>query len=102
MMRLTVTDQAIQWFKDEVLVEKGSFIRFYVKIYGSSPIREGYALAFDVHGESIDGTVGEKAEQEGITFYIKEDDLWFFDGHDLLVDYDEKTKEVAYHYPTRN
>lgn len=98
-MKLDVTDQAIQWFKEEVLVEEGSAVRFYVKIYGTSPIREGYALAFEVHNEAIDGPVGEKFEQSGLTFYVKEDDLWFFEGHDLVVDYDQKMEEVAYRYP---
>ncbi|MGM0523195.1 MAG: HesB/YadR/YfhF family protein [Bacillota bacterium] len=98
-MKLEVTDKAIQWFKEEVLVEEGSAIRFYVKIYGTSPIREGYALAFEVHDEAIEGPVGEKIEQSGLTFYVKEDDLWFFEGHNLVVDYDEKMEEVAYRYP---
>lgn len=98
-MKLEVTDQAIKWFKEEVLVEEGSSIRFYVKIYGTSPIREGYALAFDVHKETIDGAIGEKVDKDGLSFYIKEDDLWFFEGHDLIVDYDLDLDEVAYHYP---
>lgn len=45
-MKLTVTDNALNWFKEEVELESGNKVRFIVQIYGDSKIREGYSLAF--------------------------------------------------------
>ncbi|MEK3936330.1 hypothetical protein MKY41_13445 [Sporosarcina sp. FSL W7-1349] len=37
-------------------------------------------------------------KNSGILLFIEENDLWFFDGHDLHVDYDEKLDELSYTY----
>lgn len=95
-MKIDVSKEAIQWFKEEVGLEDGSAIRFYSQIYGTSPIQEGYALAF-----TIDNSLRDVAVQtvlDDITFYIEEADLWFFNGHDLSVEYNEVNDELEYKY----
>ena len=37
-------------------------------------------------------------EKDGIEFYVEEQDVWFFDGYDLKVAYDEDKEEVKYEY----
>lgn len=37
-------------------------------------------------------------EIDGISFYVESRDEWFFDGHDLHVDYDEKEDELKFDY----
>ena len=97
-VKILISDQALEWFKREVQVEAGQSIRFYTKIYGTSPIREGYALGFTVDTD-LENAV--ETTKEGITFYVEERDLWFFEGYDLLVGYDEKLDEVAYEYSAK-
>lgn len=94
-MQIKVTEQAVKWFIDEVGVESGEQIRFYPQIYGSSPINESFALAF-----SKDTPISQAVSTEikGILFYVEETDLWFFDGHDLIVEYDEQKDSVEYKY----
>ncbi len=45
-MKIEVSEKALRWFKEEVGLEKGKKVRFYTKIYGTSPVQEGYSLAF--------------------------------------------------------
>ncbi len=33
-----------------------------------------------------------------LNFFVEEEDVWFFDGHDLYVDYDEKEDELLFDY----
>src|SRR4051794_14127958 len=95
-MEITVSKAAISWFKDEVELKNGDKVRFYAKIYGSSPVQENFALAFTVDNEPIDMSV--KTEVEGLTFFIEGMDLWFFNGHDLHVDYIAEKDELEFSY----
>ncbi|MCM3725328.1 HesB/YadR/YfhF family protein [Neobacillus cucumis] len=95
-MEIGLSTAAIQWFKEEVELKKGDNVRFYVKIYGSSPVQEGFSLAFTVDNEPID--MGVKTEKEGLTFFIESSDLWFFNGHDLFVDYNKQVDELEFSY----
>lgn len=97
-MVITITEQAIKWFKEEMDLKSGDQIRFYTKFYGSSPVQEMYSLGF-TKDEPIDMITS--TSHDGITFYVEESDLWFFDGHDLQVDYNEKNDEIEYQY-TKN
>ncbi|MEH7417222.1 HesB/YadR/YfhF family protein [Neobacillus drentensis] len=95
-MEIGLSNEAIQWFRDEVELKSGDKVRFYVKIYGNSPVQEGFSLAFTVDNEPID--IGVKTEIEGLTFYIEGSDLWFFNGHDLFVDYNKQWDELEFSY----
>ncbi|MFJ7727145.1 HesB/YadR/YfhF family protein [Neobacillus sp. NPDC097160] len=95
-MEIVISNAALKWFQDEVELKKGNKVRFYTQIYGSSPIQENFALGFTVDNEPVDMSV--KTEKEGITFFIEGTDLWFFNGHDLHVDYNEKKDELEFSY----
>ncbi|MEQ6390446.1 HesB/YadR/YfhF family protein [Bacillaceae bacterium S4-13-58] len=95
-MKIEISEKALDWFKEEVGLEQGDKIHFYTQIYGTSPVREGYALAFTVDNDSRDA--GVSTTKDGITFFINETDIWFFDGHDLYVEYNEAKDEVEYKY----
>jgi len=95
-MEIVVSNSAINWFKDEVDLKNGDKVKFYAKIYGSSPVQENFSLGFTVDNDPIDMMV--KTETEGLTFYVEGTDLWFFNGHDLHVDYNEKKDELEYSY----
>jgi len=95
-MKIDLSNTAIQWFKEEVDLKNGDKVRFYVKIYGSSPVQEGFSLAFTVDNEPID--IAVKTEKEGLTFFIEGADLWFFNGHDLHVDYNKEIDELEFSY----
>jgi uncharacterized protein YneR len=95
-MEIIISNSAVQWFKDEVGLKKGNKVKFYAQIYGKSAVQENFAIGFSVDNEPIDMIV--KTETEGLVFYIEGTDLWFFNGHDLHVDYNEKKDELDFNY----
>ncbi|PRO66284.1 HesB/YadR/YfhF family protein [Alkalicoccus urumqiensis] len=95
-MKLTITEEAASWFKDQVELDEGDTIKFYAKYGGSSPIQSGFSLAFTPF-ETPDNP-GVKTETSGITFFVEETDMWYFDGHDLTIRYNEDKEEIDYDY----
>jgi len=95
-MEIKMSDTALNWFKEEVGLKAGDKIKFYTKIYGSSPVQENFSLGFTVDNEPLD--IGVQTEKDGITFYVESADLWYFNGHDLHVEYNAKIDEVEYQY----
>ncbi|QGH35843.1 HesB/YadR/YfhF family protein [Gracilibacillus salitolerans] len=95
-MEIKVSDQALQWFKDDVEISDGDTIKFQAKYGGYSPIHEGFSLAFALN-EPLEDTI-TITEKNGITFFIDATDAWYFEGYNLIVKYDEELDEVAYDY----
>ncbi|MHC0037763.1 HesB/YadR/YfhF family protein [Pseudoneobacillus sp. C159] len=95
-MKLTISDSALKWFKQIIGVQKGGNIRFYAKLYGSSPVQESYSLGFSKDEDPID--IAVRYEADGILFFIEESDVWYFNGHDLHVEYHEQEDELEYQY----
>ncbi|ENH96862.1 HesB/YadR/YfhF family protein [Gracilibacillus halophilus YIM-C55.5] len=95
-MDIQISDEALQWFKNEVDLEEGSTVKFQAKYGGYSPIHEGFSLAFQINEPQED--VIASTEKEGITFFIDTTDAWYFEGYRLHVKYDEELDEVAYEY----
>lgn len=94
-MNITLTDEALQWFKQEMEVESGDTIRFYARYGGSSPFHEGFSLGM-TREEPIE--IGVKTVIDDVIYYIDEKDLWFFNDHDLYVDVDATNDELKYEY----
>ncbi|PAK87317.1 HesB/YadR/YfhF family protein [Lentilactobacillus parakefiri] len=97
-MKIDVTDSASKWFQSKMGLSQGNGVRFYGKVYGKTPVHEGFSLALtrdDQPGETY-----TKTEKDGITYFVDEDDRWFFVGFDLKVDFNpEKDPEnVVYTY----
>jgi uncharacterized protein YneR len=95
MMNITVTDQAAQWFKEEMDLQEGDSIRFFARYGGSGPLHEGFSLGMNKE-EPVDPAV--TLEKDGCLYFIEERDAWYFQGHSLLVDYDEKSDGPVYRY----
>lgn len=83
------------WYKEELALSAGACIRFFVRYGGHSSIQSGFSL-----GISKDHPVHPivSIEQDGLTFFIEESDLWFFDGHDLIIQFNEKLGEPEFLY----
>ena len=47
-MQLTIDKKAQAWFEEEMGVSKERGVRFLGKVYGCSPIHEGFSLAVEV------------------------------------------------------
>lgn len=94
-MNITLTDEAKKWFKEEMQVQSGGSVRFYVRYGGSSPLHDGFSLGV-TKDEPIEPVV--TATYDDVTYFVEEKDVWYFDSHHLKVAFDEKLKEPAYEY----
>lgn len=94
-MKIVISNQALKWFQGEIGMKKGDKVKFYTQFYGSSSVQQSYSLAFS-KDDPINITTS--TELEGILFYVEETDLWYFDGHDLHVEYNEQDDELEFKY----
>lgn len=94
-MKIHISKDALNWFKNEMLVEEGEYVRFYVRYGGSSPLHDSFSLGVNKE-EPIDA--GNEIELDNRTFFVEERDIWYFDGHDLFVEYDKEREEPIYEY----
>lgn len=94
-MKLNVTEQAAQWYKDEMMLEGNEHLRFFVRYGGCSNVQKGFSLGINKDQPS---NIGVKAEVNGLTFFVEEEDLWYFDGHDLKVVFNEEASEPEFIY----
>lgn len=80
-MKLTVQNDAAQWYKQQLELQDGDYVRFFAQVYGAS-IHPNFSLGIKKeppHHMAIHTSV------EGITFYFEEADAWFLDEHTLTV-----------------
>lgn len=94
-MKLIITDKALQHFKENWDLQTGAEVGFMGRYGGCSPVQQGFSLGITLQAP-LSPIVIE--EIDGIKFYINEKDEWYFDGHDLEVDFDLDKQELVYHY----
>jgi len=94
-MKIVISDEALAWFKEEMDVTAGDYIRFYARYGGSSPFHEAFSLGMN---REKPHDIGVETVMDDIHFYIEKDDEWFFNGYDLYVSFDPKTEELKYSY----
>ena len=84
-MKIVLSDEALNWFKEEMEVVSGDRIRFFARYGGASPLHEGFSLG--VRMEEPD-EIAVETEHEGVRYYIERRDEWYFVEHDLHVNVD--------------
>ncbi|MCM3593764.1 HesB/YadR/YfhF family protein [Brevibacillus borstelensis] len=94
-MKLTVTQSALAWFEEECGFQSGDYVRFFARYGGSSTIQDSFSMGFT---KEEPDNIGLSTEVNGITFYIVEDEVWYLDGKDMLVDYRKDRDEIVYLY----
>lgn len=94
-MEILLSNEAMDWFRNEMEVEDGDYIRFYARYGGSSPFHEGFSLGMN---REIPHEMGVHVIVEGVHFYIEKADAWFFNEHHLIVQVDKNLDELSYSY----
>lgn len=95
LMKITIEDKAVSWYINELQLQKGDKVHFFVRYGGCSNVQKGFSLGV-VKQEPEE--IGSSVESQGITFYVENRDLWYFDDHDLDVVLDEEADEPVFHY----
>lgn len=98
-MQIVISEDAFDWFLTEMEVEAGDKVRFFVRYGGSGKLQPGFSLGV-TKDQPAEAAVS--IEQDAVTYYIEETDLWYFDGNDLLVSVNEDLKELNYDYQKDN
>lgn len=89
-MKIELTDQAVQWFKDEFdLPEDNQVLHFFVRYGGEFQLKQGFSPAFNVE-------VAYEEEYNGLTIVISEKDLWYFEDDHIVVDTVDHEDEISY------
>ncbi|MFB1051059.1 HesB/YadR/YfhF family protein [Paraliobacillus sp. JSM ZJ581] len=87
-MAFTVTEEAAAWYINEMSLDSGDYVHFFVKLYGGIPTAHpNYFLGVSV---GKDGEIGTSDIVKGITFYFTQQDKWFLEDFDLKVDMGEE------------
>lgn len=94
-MNLTVSEEVAQWYKDELDIEDGTHIRFYVRYGGVGGIVPGFSLGVNTDSPQL---IYTSTHVNNIEFYIEQSDAWYFENKDLTVTLDNKTLEPKFSY----
>jgi uncharacterized protein YneR len=92
-MKIHISNDAANWYKNEMHLKSGDCIRFFARYGGHSTIQQGYSLGIAVENPH---DIAVKEEKCGITYYIEDKDLWYFDEQDLYVDYNATLNEPEF------
>ncbi|MDQ0220478.1 hypothetical protein ELQ35_14015 [Peribacillus cavernae] len=95
-MNLVISDEAANWYKDEIGLKNGDKVRFFARYGGSSKVQSGFSLGVSIENETRN--IGVETNKQGIIFYIEEEDFWYFDGHDLSVEFNSTADEPEFEY----
>ncbi|MFO1444970.1 HesB/YadR/YfhF family protein [Bacillus sp. Bva_UNVM-123] len=95
-MKIHISDEAAEWYMEEMDLHEGDFLRFFVRYGGHSTVQQGFSLGLSIEEPTH---IGVETIKNGITYYIEEKDLWYFDGHDFHIAFNEKFHEPEYQFP---
>lgn len=95
-MKIVISQEAMQWFKEEMEAQPGESIRFYARYGGSSTLHEGFSLGVT---KELPTNAAIEHTLEDIHFFIEDKDVWYFDRHDLSVSIHSTSGEIEYTYP---
>ena len=94
-MSLKVSKQAASWYKNEMDLEQGDFVQFYVQLYGGIPtVHPNYSLGVTI-GKT--GNIAIKDVVKGITFYFNDDDSWFLEEFNMKVVLENEELSFVFH-----
>ena len=94
-MDISISSEAVNWYKDALELEKDAYVRFFVRYGGVGGQLPGFSLGVSVE-EPFEQHV--LVTKENIHFYIEEADVWYFEEKDLHIGYDEKMEEPSITY----
>lgn len=91
-MNLSVSESAREWYERELRPAENDFIRFFVQYGGHSAVQKGFSLGIRIDTPLNPGLI---TKSKNLTFFVEDDDIWYFDNHDLeitLNEFDEYPK----------
>lgn len=88
-MFISIDEKAFTWFTKEFDFDKPFSIRLFPQYAGFGEKHKGYSLAFSAETPTSAGFI---KEFNGITFYVEENDIWFFNDTETYLTVDPKNE----------
>jgi uncharacterized protein YneR len=93
MMQITMSDKVVQWYKEDLALTEGDFVKFYVRYGGFNSFIKGFSLGIDKEKPEQTHT---QIEKDGITFFMEDTDTWYLDNKDLVIEFNEQLGEPEF------
>jgi uncharacterized protein YneR len=74
-MLISIDERAFSWFTKEFELNKPFSIRMFPQYAGFGEKHKGYSIGFSAETPT---NANFKQEIDGVTFYIEENDAWYF------------------------
>lgn len=94
-MKIEISEEAAEWYKKELQLSDGNFLRFFPRYGGVGGNIPGFSIGINTN-KPID--LQTKTVFQGITFYIEKEDEWYFEDKNLIIEYDATLKEPRFSY----
>lgn len=90
---LQISEMAANWFIRELRLKEGQAVRFFVRYGAQHKFQTGFGLGISVEEPKRPAI---ETEVLGVRFFMTEDDVWYLDGHDLVVSYNGWDDDIRY------
>lgn len=94
-MKMVISPEAAAWFKRELGLENGAYIRLFPRYSSGGGLHPGFSLGI---ATELPGRPEVKTEQSGLIFYMEEQDLWYMEGYSLSIVYIDAEDDIEYKY----
>ncbi|MDO7905733.1 HesB/YadR/YfhF family protein [Paenibacillus sp. JX-17] len=94
-MSIHVTEPAAAWYKKELGLHDGDYVRFFARYSSGGGLHPGFSLGIAVEQPQKPVLTEESG---GLIFYMEEQDHWYLKGHTLEVKYLEEHDDIVYNY----
>jgi len=94
-MKIEVTEEAADWYKEELYLRDNDTIRFFVRYGGVGGQIPGFSLGVSEEQPILPHTI---TTVQNITFFIEETDAWYFENNDLHIHFDKEKGEPLFVY----
>ncbi|MBO1199846.1 HesB/YadR/YfhF family protein [Staphylococcus simiae] len=95
-MKIELTNEAVDWFKDELELPEGNKVLvFFVRYGGEFQLKQGFSPAFTVENKD-DIEIGYEQQYNGLDIVVAEKDLWYFEDDQIVVDVVDHEDEISY------
>lgn len=100
-MKITLSKQAIKWFETQFPLNEGEAVRFFGKTYGKTEVHEGFSVGLELDNPDKTEDILASTEVNNRTYFISQEDDWFFSEYDLTIGIDDQFNEPSYHFELR-
>jgi len=92
-MKIKVDAVVARWYIDEMALQPGDQLHIFVRLGGCGSVQPGMSLGITKETSSAPRL---RHVSEGIEFYMLEDQLWYLDNKDLVLQFDASQEGVGF------